>query len=651
MKPSQSRSTRQLLDFKGQVFRQYFVVAKTSKGLAKAGPFLLLVQNFLRYAECMAIELIRDNRFGAFFWTQFLGAFNDNLLKFAVTLAVTYNDALRGSFSPGLLINLIAALFILPFVIFSATSGQLADKFDKTKVMRLAKWLEPPIVLITAAGFLFNSVELLILGVFLLGTQSAFFGPAKYAYLPEQLKSSELVMGNALVESATFMAILLGTIAAGSLMSQEAGDVAVYIVCGFGFLVALLGVYQAQRMPLTPSHSPDLEVNWNLFTETWRNVSFATKLPKVWPALLGISWLWFVGATYLTQFPLLSKTLLNASPGVATVLLFAFTVGLGIGAFLCEKWSRKRIEMGLVLWGLVVMILAGVLLHGVLVTYQTNPDQQTVVEFFSQLNNLAVLGLFVLISVGVGLYSVPLYATMQAFAPKESRSRVVSANNIINSFFMVVSAGFAIAILLAMKGEVLWVFTAVTAINVVVLGLWLFKQPYVVLRAQLLLKVPGKQLPRIENMDHLGDSGGNLIVFPTLLHENYLQRMAGLPIEMTVVLSGRLKQSRFVNRLRKHGFVLEFSKLSEIDTQKELIKAIASHIQQGRSIAIDKPMFELLRKQYRLDDMPGVLAKKGVVMNVLEFMEEQVQQKVQKSAISQTVWRLNKREALTASGV
>lgn len=599
----------------------------------------------------MAIELIRDHRFGAFFWTQFLGAFNDNLLKFAVTLAVTYNDALRGSFSPGLLINLIAALFILPFVIFSATSGQLADKFDKTKVMRLAKWLEPLIVLITAAGFLLNSVELLILGVFLLGTQSAFFGPAKYAYLPEQLKSSELVMGNALVESATFMAILLGTIAAGSLMSQEAGNVAVYIVCGFGFLVALLGVYQAQRMPLTPSHSPDLKVNWNLFTETWRNVRFATLLPKVWPALLGISWLWFVGATYLTQFPLLSKTLLNASPGVATVLLFAFTVGLGIGAFLCEKWSRKRIEMGLVLWGLVVMIVAGGLLHWVLVAYQTNPDQQTVVDFFSQLNNLAVLGLFVLISIGVGLYSVPLYATMQAFAPKESRSRVVSANNIVNSFFMVVSAGFAIAILLAMKGEVLWVFTAVTAINVVVLCLWLFKQPYVVLRSQLLLMVSGKRLPRIENMDHLGDSGGNLIVFPTLLHENYLLRMAGLPIEMTVVLSGRLKQSRFVSRLRKHGFVLEFNKLSEIDTQKELIKAIASNIQQGKSIAIDKPMFELLRKQYRLDDMPSVLATKGVTMNVLEFLEEQGQQSAEKSALSQTVWRLNKREPLTASGV
>lgn len=616
---------------------------KTSKGSAQAGPFLFLDQNFLRYAQRMAIQLIRDNRFGAFFWTQFLGAFNDNLLKFAVTLAVTYNDALRGSFSPGLLINLIAALFILPFVIFSATSGQLADKYDKTKVMRLAKWLEPPIVLITALGFLLNSVEMLVLGVFLLGTQSAFFGPAKYAYLPEQLKSSELVMANALVESATFMAILLGTIAAGSLMSQAAGHTVVYIVCGFGFIVALLGVYQAQRMPLTPSHAPDLKVNWNVFSETWRNVRFATGLSAVWPALLGISWLWFVGATYLTQFPLLSKTLLNASAGVATVLLFAFTVGLGIGAFLCEKWSRKRIEMGLVVWGLVVMILAGLLLHVVLLNYETNQNQQTVIEFFSQFDNLAVLGLFVLISIGVGLYSVPLYSTMQAFAPKQSRSRVVSANNIINSFFMVVSAGFAIVILLAMKGQVLWVFSAVTAINLLVLALWVFKQPYVLLRAQLLFKVPGRHLPHIENLDHLGEDGGKLIVFPTLLHDNFLQRMAALPIEMTAVLSGRLKPSRFANRLRKHGFILEFNKLSEIDTQKELIKAIASHIQQGRSIAIDKPMFELLRKQYRLDDMPGVLAKKGITMNVLEFSEESHPKNLSNQEISQTVWRLTKK--------
>ncbi|HEX4843985.1 MAG TPA: MFS transporter [Limnobacter sp.] len=595
----------------------------------------------------MAIPLIRDSRFGAFFWTQFLGAFNDNLLKFAVTLAVTYNDALRGDWSAGLLVNLIAGLFILPFVIFSATSGQLADKHDKTKVMRLAKWLEPVIVIFTTLGFVFNSVALLVAGVFLLGTQSAFFGPAKYAYLPEHMKPHELVLANALVQSGTFMAILLGTIAAGSLMSAETGQAVVYMVCGFALLVALLGVWQSLQMPLTPSPLPGLQVNWNVFSETWRNVRFAVGLPRVWPALLGISWLWFVGATYLTQFPLLTKTLLNASPGVATVLLFAFTVGLGGGAFLCERWSNKRIEMGLTLWGLLIMILVGVVLHVVLLQYSVGSSQLTVLAFFSEPQNLLILGLFVLISMGVGLYSVPLYATMQAFAPRESRSRVVSANNIINSFFMVVSAGFAIAILLATRGEVVWVFFGVTGLNLVVLLLWVFKQPYVVLRARLLLTVGTRRLPQLQSIEHLGAVGGSLLVFPTLLHDNYLQRMASLPMPFTAVLSGRLKNAGLVPWLRKHGFVLEFNKLSDMDTQKELIRAIAAHIQRGESIAIDKPMYELLRKQYRLDDMPALLAKKGAVMNVWEFSEEIAQN----SEISGAVWRLTKREAAPASGI
>ena len=595
----------------------------------------------------MAIRLIRDTRFGAFFWTQFLGAFNDNLLKFAVTLAVTYNDTLRGDLSTGLLVNLIAALFILPFVIFSATSGQLADKFDKTKVMRIAKWLEPPIVLITATGFLLNSVELLVLAVFLLGTQSAFFGPAKYAYLPDHMKTSELVSANALVQSGTFIAILLGTIAAGTLVSQQSSGAAVYWVCGVALAVSLLGVQQSFKIPLSPPHAGGLSVNWNVFTESWRNVRFATRLDRVWPALLGISWLWFVGATYLTQFPLLAKSLLNASPGVATVLLFAFTLGLGGGAFLCARWSRKRVEMGLVLWGLVIMVSVGALLHVVLQQYETSASQQSLVEFFSGPQNLAILGFFVLISIGVGLYSVPLYATMQAFSPQESRSRVVSANNIVNSFFMVVSAGLAIAVLLLSKGQVIWVFAAVTILNVAVLALWVSKQPYVLLRAVLLLKVSSRKLPQIDNLDNLADTSGSLIVFPTLLHDNFQQRLASLPIEMAVVLSGRLKPDRWSNWLRKHGFVLEYSKLSEPSTQKELIRTIASLIQKEQSIAIDKPMYELLRKQYRLDDMPALLAKKGVVMNVLEFKQVNEQENLKNDEISTPQWRLTKKESFT----
>lgn len=570
----------------------------------------------------MANHLISDKRFNPFFWTQFLGAFNDNLLKFAVTLAVTYNPGLRGDWSAGVLINLIAAVFILPFFLLSGTSGQIADKLDKARVMRLAKWLEPPVVLLTALGFVLNSVPVLILAVFLLGAQSTFFGPAKYAYLPEQMRPSELVLANAMVQSGTFVAILLGTIAAGSLMSQNTSVLVVLGVCAVGFALALVGLWKAYQIPATPARDSNLVVNWNVFSETWRNIRYAHSQAAVWPVLLGISWLWFVGATYLTQFPLLAQNVFNASPGVATALLFAFTVGLALGAFLCERWSRKRVELGLVPIGLFVMVGAGVGLHFLLHGYAAQPVQLDLFAFFVQAKNWLVVGLFVVISVGVGLYSVPLYASMQVYSPLGSRSRVVASNNIINSFFMVLSAAVAVLVLLATKGKVVWVFTVVTGLNVAVIALWWFTQPFVRLRLHLLLKVPQRQLPGIHDLDAFSQPGGKLLVFPSLLHENFKLRMAAVPWPMTVVLSGKLPESGFASFLRKHDFVRDYTKLSEIDTQKELMREIASHMNKGKVIAIDKAMYELLRKQYRLDDMPTVLAGKGVQMRVLEFKEE-----------------------------
>lgn len=570
----------------------------------------------------MTKHLITEKRFGAFFTTQFLGAFNDNLLKFAVTLAVTFNDSLRGTYSPGLLVNLIAALFILPFFLFSATSGQLADKYDKTQVMRMAKYLEPPIVILTTLGFLLNSVYILMAALFLLGTQAAFFGPAKYAYLPEQMQARELVLANALVETATFVAILLGTIAGGALMSHSSASFAVYAVCGFAFCVALAGVWSSRQMPLTPSAHADLKVNWNFLTETWHNIRFARNLTQVWPYLLGISWLWFVGATYLTQFPLLTKVVLNASPGVATFLLFLFTAGLGLGAFLCERWSHKRIEMGLVPWGLLMMALGGFALHQALIDHQPAARQVDLVQFFLDPVHLEMCFLFLVISVGVGLYSVPLYTAMQVYAPRISRSRVVSANNIVNAMFMVVSAIMSVGILWLTRGKVLWVFAAVTLFNLVILIAWCRRNSYLLLRARLLLRVRARQLQLVQGMEDPPPQGGCLLVFPTLLHTDYLARMSSVSMPFAVVLSGRLKSSRFVEWLRKKEFVFEFSKLSEDASQRQLIQRIAKQIQAGQSIAIDKPMFELLRKQYKLDELPLVLARKGVRMTVLEFFEE-----------------------------
>ena len=599
---------------------------------------------YLRYPEPMAPQLLRDTRFGAFFWTQFLGAFNDNLLKFAITFAVTYNESLRGDWPVGLLVNAIAGVFILPFVLFSATSGQLADKYDKTKVMRLAKWLEPPIVLLAACGFFLESAQWLLFAVFLLGTQASFFGPAKYAFLPEQLKAHELVLANALVESATFVAILLGSILASSVVTSDAGPMLVYAVCLGALLVALLGVLCVQRIPLTPSQAPHLQINWNVLSATWRNVQFAMQLKRVWPSVLGISWLWFVGATYLTQFPLLSKTVLNASSGVATLLLLVFTVGLACGALVCERVSRQRIEMGMVPWGLFIMALGGALLHGVLTQYTPAAAEQTVFHFFSQIQNMALLCAFALISFGVGVYSVPLYASMQALAPRSSRSRVVAANNIVNALFMVGSAGFAVLVLVWTHGQVAWVLFALSALNLIVLIVWCVQQPYVVLRALLLFKVPRKYLPLLADLDHLGHLGGYLIVVPTLLHENHLQRMAGLPFETTIVLSGRLQSGWFVQWMRKHQFVQEYTHLSSIDAKKELIRHIASHMQQGKAMVIDQPMYAVLREQYRLDDMPHVLRQKGTAMNVLEFQEAVLHT----TKNQPTVWHLVRKEIAPA---
>lgn len=570
----------------------------------------------------MSIKLILDRRFGPFFWAQFLGVFNDNLLKFAVTLAITYNDVLRGEHSVGLLINLIAAVFILPFFLFSATSGQLADKYDKAKVMQWAKWLEVPIVALTALGFALQSVWLLVFAVFLLGSQSSFFGPAKYAYLPAQMRSTELVMANALVETATFVAILLGTIAAGVLLSQQVVGTIVYVVCAFGMVVALLGVFSSLCIPDAPSVTPDLKINWNFFSASWGNVKQAKSFKLIWPSLLGISWLWFVGATYLTQFPLLTKSVLNASAGVATFLLFVFTVGLGVGAFLCERWSNKRIEMGLVPLGLILMILSEFVLHLLLLNYERPYLPIGLTEFVSGSGSWLLTAAFVSLSAGVGLYSVPLYASIQALAPIELRSRTIAANNILNSFFMVASAGLAIVILTLTQGQVIWVFFTVTLLTLVVLLLWVVTQPFVLLRFLALFKVSKSDVIYSEGMDQFKGQDSALIVFPSLLHEQTMQRLLSLPIPFTVVLSGKMRNSFRSRWLRKHGFVLDLFGLKEYEGQKALLTHIAKAMTERRVVGIDQAMYSLLIQRFELNKLPATLARKEIEMKIFVLVKE-----------------------------
>lgn len=592
----------------------------------------------------MSKPLIQDSRFSALFWTQFLGVFNEYLLKFTVSLAVTYREALHMDGSADLLLYAIAGVFLLPIFLFSTIAGQLGDLFDKTTLLRWLKCGEPIIVLVLALGFAVERLEILLLAVFLMGTHAACLGPWKSAYLPDHLKSHELMPANAWIESAFFLAIALSTVTVGSLIGPASNPVGVYALCGLAAVCSLLGIYASTRVPASPPRQPNIKLNWNLPFDTWRGLRFARQQLRVWPAMLGIAWFWFLAASCLTQLPVLATVDLHASTGVANSLVWVFALGLLLGAWCSVRWSGSNPELGLLPVGLMFMILGGLGLFWFLEQDLVLPTEQSLFLFvLAPVNWVVLLGVGVM-GFGGGVFVAPLQACVQSFAPYTHRARMVAANQVMNAGCVLLSIALAVGLLAFSHGRVSWVFAALSGLNLLVLFWCLLRQPHVLLRFMLLFAVQRKRLPMLDPTEHFGFSGGFLVVVPTLLHENYLKRMATLPMECTMVLSGRLSSNRTVSWLRKNQFVQEYTHLEEVETQGDLIRQIASHIQQNRVIAIDKPMYEVLRKRYRLDDMPLVLFRKGVQMHVF-VCREAVSENEDKARL---VWHFIKKEIAPA---
>jgi MFS family permease len=381
--------------------------------------------------------LLKQKRFAPFFATQFLGAFNDNLFKNALVVLLTFQAAQWTTLAPGLLANMAAGIFILPFFLFSATAGQLADKYDKAMLARLVKVLEMVIMGVAAAGFFLHSLPVLMGALFLLGCHSTLFGPVKYAIIPQHLHDDELVGGNALIEAGTFVAILIGTLAGGLL----AGSVEhpVWIAVG-GFVVAAAGYLTSRGIPAAPAPAPELKVNLNPFSETWRNIAFARQNRTVFLSILGISWFWLYGALFLAQFPAYAKFVLGGGESAVTLLLATFTVGIGIGSMLCERMSGKHVEIGLVPFGSIGLTLFGLDLY---FASPVGMAGTTPHELLALLSIPAVWRvLFDLMMLGAfgGFFIVPLYALVQLRSSPEHRARIIAANNILNALFMVVGA-------------------------------------------------------------------------------------------------------------------------------------------------------------------------------------------------------------------
>ena len=417
-------------------------------------------------------HLLRSRRFLPMFLTQFFGALNDNVYKQALLLVFTYGLISQQSANVSTLNNLAALLFILPYFIFSATAGQLADKYERAQLVRAIKLLEIVIMLIGTVGFILGNLWLLLIALFLMGAQSTFFGPIKYAILPEVLKPHELMSGNAIFQSGTSIAILLGMILGGAVISVSAGNL-VWISLTV-VIIALIG-YASSRFVLTQRvTAPDIQIDWNFFRTSFQTLKYAKSLPMIFLILLGNSWYWFYGATYLTQIPQLTQQNLHASENVVSLLLTLFSVGIGVGSLLCRKIGGTDVNIKMVPIGAVGLTVFAFYLAGALafVPEKTGALLGLAEVFQQDWSYYHVMCAVTLLGISGGFYIVPLYAMMQAYSPRSHRARVVAANNILNAVFMVSSAIFSILILSILKIDLKILFS-ITAVLSAVFTFWL----------------------------------------------------------------------------------------------------------------------------------------------------------------------------------
>ena len=385
-------------------------------------------------AQQSQFKLLVQRRFFPFFGAQALGAFNDNVYKNVLVILATYQAASYTTMPPELLTNVAAGLFILPFVLFSGMAGQLADRYDKARVLKIVKAAEIAIMALAGFGFATHSIEVLLAALFLMGTHSTFFAPAKYGLLPDVLRDSELVGGNAMVEMGTFVAIVLGTLVAGLL----AADGGVGLITTVLMAIAVAGFVASLAIPRLQPAAPTLKIDWRPWTSAWDNLRAAAESRVVFLSILGISWFWFYGALVLAQLPLYTKDVLGGSEEVVTVLLVMFSAGVGIGSLLCERLSGGKVEIGLVPFGSIGLTVFAVDLY--LATPAATGANLSASAFIHAPGSWRVLLDMALIGMFGGLFIVPLYALVQQRTRREVMSRVIGANSILNAVFMVVAA-------------------------------------------------------------------------------------------------------------------------------------------------------------------------------------------------------------------
>jgi 1-acyl-sn-glycerol-3-phosphate acyltransferase len=558
------------------------------------------------HAHSNQFALLGQRRFAPFFWTQFLGAANDNLFKFAFTVLVTYQ--LQVAWLPPALAGLaIGALFILPFLLFSATSGQLADKYDKTTLIRFVKSLEIAIMALAATGFVLTNVPLLLGCVFLMGLHSTLFGPVKFAYLPQHLNERELTGGNGMVEMGTFVAILLGNVVGGLLIAWPVVGGSFVAAACVG--LAVLGRITAQLVPASPATDPQLRINWNPFTETWRNLVLAHGNLVVFRSLLGISWMWFFGAVFLSQFPSFAKEVLHGDEHVASLLLVVFSIGIGTGSLLCEVLSKRHVEIGLVPLGAIGMSVFAIDLYFASHALPAAPVMG-VAAFMAQAAHWRVMADLALLSLFAGLYSVPMYALIQLRSQPTHRARIIAANNILNALFMIASSVLAGA-LLGAGFSVPQVFLFTGLANAVVAFYIFMLVPEYLLRFIAFVLSRCVYRFKVRGDEHIPVAGSAILVCNHVSFIDAILLMAASPRPIRFIMDHRIFKSPLL------GTLFKLAKAIPIAPQKEDPAAYASAFDEARRVLADGELLCIFPEGAITRD--GQLGEfKGGIMKILE---------------------------------
>ncbi|MGF1701435.1 MFS transporter [Photobacterium makurazakiensis] len=525
-------------------------------------------------------KLLTKQRFLPYFLTQAFGAFNDNVYKNVLLILIAFAAPGTLPLDSDLIINLAAGLFILPFFLFSASAGVLSDKYDKALIMRIVKLAEIVIMCLAAIAFINESYTALLILLFLMGTQSAFFGPAKYALLPQHLRKSELVSGNALVETGTFLAILIGTLLAGIIANM---DNAKYIAAMSVVTFAVIGYLCARWIPEAKPSNPDIQFKWQPIKQTRITLGIARKDKTIFQCIMGISWFWFLGACYLTQFPNFAKLHLGGSAAAVSFLLTLFSIGIAIGSLLCDRLSGHRIEPGIVPLGSIGISIFGAGL--MFATPNSIPETHSIVEFVTHPELISVFISLTLLGVSGGIFIVPLYAMMQHRAKEHERAQVIAANNIWNAIFMVVSAVSAIIVLSVLEFTIPQFFLILSALNVLVVLYIYIQAPdffwrfWVWIVSHTMYRVKHKDLANIPS------EGGVLIV------SNHVSYMDALLLAGACPRPIRFLMDRDIYNLPLIKSFCKACKVIPIDAtdRKSVMKAfvdVSKHLKEGDVVCV-----------------------------------------------------------------